>query len=263
MIPAYIISLPSETRRRQHVQAECAKYGIPAEIVDAVDMRHIEEEKLRELCSLPLHKKPKKQRYLTKGELGCASSHHQIYQTMLARQQEFALILEDDATFIQDPTSVVQAAFLQRVKQQYDFDVLLLGYVKTVARYLPYYYRRIPIKKRVTMATPQQDFVFGTPWEQFGCGAVAYVITRKGAEKLLDITKKPCVPADDWLYFEQQCGLKVLHCRPTLVLEDLENLDSTIRTERPDFWKPKLSSLIIRSVKGWMKNFAMNVLGFK
>ena len=113
MIPAYIISLPSETRRRQHVQAECAKYGIPAEIVDAVDMRHIEEAKLRELCSLPLHKKPKKQRYLTKGELGCALSHHQIYQTMLARQQEFALILEDDATFIQDPTSVVQAAFVQ------------------------------------------------------------------------------------------------------------------------------------------------------
>ena len=263
MIPTYIISLASETQRRAHILEQTERYQLNANFVDAVDMRQASDADIRALSSLPVHTKPKKQRWLSKGEVGCALSHHQVYQTVLDKQQDYALVLEDDAYFIRNPMPLMQPAHLNAIAEQYDFDVLLLGYVKTLEHQLPYYHRRIPIKKRATLQLPEQTIQFGTPWEQYACGTVAYIITKKGAEKLLNITQKPCVPADDWLYFEQHCGVKVLHARPTFVLEDLEQLVSTIRVEKNNFLQPKFSSIIIRSIKGWCKHIAMNYLGFK
>ncbi|MDK4535986.1 glycosyltransferase family 25 protein [Kingella kingae] len=263
MISTYIISLASETRRRAHMKAQAERYQLNAAFFDAVDMRQATQTDIEHLSVLPKHKKPKKQRWLSKGELGCALSHHQIYQEMINKQLDYAFILEDDARFLQSPKDLLLPENLRKIAAQYDFDILILGYVKTLEHQLPYYHRRIPIKKRATLQLPEQTIQFGTPWEQYGCGAVAYVITKKGAEKLLNITQKPCVPADDWLYFEQHCGVKVLHARPTFVLEDLEQLVSTIRVEKANFLQPKLSSIIIRSIKGWCKHIAMNYLGFK
>lgn len=258
MIPVYAISLPDHAERRRHIQAECARVGLNAEIVDAADMRRATPEEIRAQCRLPAAKRRKKQRYLTAGELGCALSHRAVYQTVLARGQDYALVLEDDARFLADPAPLLRSGSLQNIAAQYPFDVLILGYVKTLPQHLPYYYRRIPLKNRAVFA----GYRFGTPWEQYGCGAVGYVITAAGAAKLLS-QPQPCVAADDWLYFERQLGLRVLHARPALILEHAEALNSTIRTEAAVFLQPKLSSVIVRSTKGCLKHIAMNYLGFK
>lgn len=255
----YIISLAGETERRKHILQECARFDIEAEITDAVDMRQANQTDIERLSGKLTHLKPKKQRWLSKGELGCALSHHQIYQKIIQNQDEFALILEDDAEFIANPNILLDSGSLKNIYQQYPFDVLLIGYVKILPQYLPYFYRRIPIKTRAQL----HDFRLGTPWEQYACGTVAYIITRQGAEKLLAATAKPCATADDWLYFEQNVGLKVLHSRPAFVLEALEKLDSTIRQDGQSAYHPKPISKIIRSIKGSLKNIAMNYLGFK
>ncbi|MDU1347593.1 hypothetical protein [Eikenella corrodens] len=113
------------------------------------------------------------------------------------------------------------------------------------------------------MNTDGNTIYFGTPWEQYGCGTVAYIISREGAEKLCRATQSPCATADDWLYFEQHHGLRILHSRPAFVLEALEKFDSTIRQEKAGFLQPKTSSVIIRSIKGYLKHIGMNYLGMK
>lgn len=255
----YIISLAGETERREHILQECARCHIEPEIVDAVDMRQATPADIERLSRKITHCKPKKQRWLSKGELGCALSHHQVYQKIVDNQDEFALILEDDAEFIANPDALLNSGSLKDIHQQHPFDVLLLGYVKILPQYLPYLYRRIPLKTRAQL----HGFRFGTPWEQYACGTVAYIITQQGAEKLLAATTQPCATADDWLYFEQTVGLKVLHSRPALVLEALAKLDSTIRQEGQSAYHPKLMSKITRSIKGSLKNVLMNVLGWK
>jgi len=40
-------------------------------------------------------------------------------------------------------------------------------------------------------------------------------------------------------------------------------LDSTIRQEKAGFLQPKTSSVIIRSIKGYLKHIGMNYLGMK
>ncbi len=263
MIPIYTISLAGETERREHIRQECSRFGLQAIHTDAVDMRRTDEQEIKNLSRLPERKPRKKQRYLTRGELGCALSHLNIYRSITEQQQNYALILEDDAVFLRNPAPLLDESVLNNLQSQYPFDVLILGYVKTLSHQLPYYYRRIPVKKRAALDIAGESLSFGTPWEQYGCGTVAYIVTRQGAAKLLGINSPPCVSADDWLYFERHAGLRVLHARPTFVLEALEKLDSTIRIEKADFLKPKTVSVIIRSIKGCLKNFAMNTLGMK
>lgn len=259
----YVVSLASEMERRQHIVAECARFDLTEKIIDAVDMRQATQDDIEKLSLKISHVKPKKQRYLSKGELGCALSHHLAYREIVAQKDEFALILEDDAYFLSDPKPLCNASSLKNIDRQHPFDVLLIGYVKTLPSHLPYYYRRIPLKIRAKIHSGTHTFVCGTPWEQYACGTVAYIISQAGAQKLLAATAKPCATADDWLYFEQNIGLRVLHARPTLVLEDLQHFNSTIRSEKADFLQAKVSSMLIRSLKGSLKNFAMNYLGMK
>lgn len=259
MIKTYAISLANEHERRTHLLNECSRYGIQVNILDACDMRQATQADIEQLSQKMTHKKPKKQRYLTKGELGCALSHQAVYRQIVAAQDDFALILEDDVQWQDNPCDLLDSGSLKTIAEQYPFDLLLLGYVKTLAHQLPYYHRRIPIKKRVTW----KQFTFGTPWEQYACGTVAYIISQQGAQKLLRATTPPHATADDWLHFEEAYDLKILHVRPTLALEDLSALPSTIRIEKDNFLQPKISSIIIRSIKGSLKNFAMNVLNWK
>ncbi|MDO4694454.1 MAG: glycosyltransferase family 25 protein [Eikenella sp.] len=263
MIPVYIISLADETKRREHMHGQCRRFGLAAVFIDAVDMRQASQADIERLSAKPMHRKPKKQRWLSRGEVGCALSHHRVYEAVCAQAEPYALVLEDDAEFIRNPLPLLDEGYLNALSAQYPFDVLIVGYVKTLPQQLPYYYRRLPVKYRAAMDADGGTVRFGTPWAQYGCGAVAYIVSCAGAEKLRRATQTPCVPADDWLYFEQHHGLRILHSRPAFVLEALEKLDSTIRIEKADFLRPKTSSVIIRSLKGYLKHFAMNYLGMK
>lgn len=263
MISTYVISLPDELTRRTSIMQQCRRFSIEPKIIDAVDMRQASSEQIQELSAIPSFKKISKQRWLSKGELGCALSHLKAYKQIIEHNEKYAFIVEDDAYFIRNPSILLHIENLEKVSNQYPFDILILGYVKTLEPQLPYYYRRIPIKKRAILQQKDEEIIFGTPWEQYACGTVAYIIHQKAARSILQFNQKPCVTADDWLCFTQYCDLQVLHARPTFVLEDLENFASTIRQEKNNFLQPKRSSIMIRSIKGYAKNFAMNYLNFK
>ena len=252
-IPTYVISLADETERRKHISRQLNSFQMPFEWLDACDMRQSSE-------TLP-PRAGKEKHAMCAAEIGCARSHDWAYQKIVERRQDYALIVEDDAKFIRNPHPLMQPENLAKIQQQYPFDVLIIGYVKTLQSQLPFYYRRIPIKFQAALTLENSEILhFGTPWQQYGCGTVAYIITQQGAQKMLAATQQADIRADNWLYFERTLGLKILHTRPTFVLEDLEKFVSSIRTENPDFLRWKTSSIIIRSIKGWCKHIWMNGL---
>lgn len=260
MINIFVVSLAKETKRRAYIQNECAKAGLDATFIDAVDMREATDQQIQQYSDKLMHLKPKKQRWLTRGELGCALSHRLVYQKMVAEHIPYALVLEDDAKIIGDLTHFLDSKTLESIQQQNAFDVLILGYVKVLENHLNEYYRKIPIKLRAKLTLDHQTFIFGTPWRQYACGTVAYIVSLAGAKKLL-LDDKPRCTADDWRFFEKNVQLRVLHMRPALVVEELEHLDSTIRLV--NYCPPKLRSVMIRRFKGWLKDIAMNKLGMK
>ena len=130
MIQVYVISLLAEELRRSHILKECNQYGLNPTVIDAVDMRNAGNREVMQKSALPLKKSKRKQRRLSRGETGCALSHQAVYRKFLAGTESYALILEDDAEFIRNPAALLQENVLAAIQLQYQFDVLLLGYVK-------------------------------------------------------------------------------------------------------------------------------------
>ncbi|WP_253353590.1 glycosyltransferase family 25 protein [Neisseria perflava] len=186
---------------------------------------------MRQLSALPSHKPKRKRRWLSKGEVGCALSHQMAYQHIYNSNEKYALILEDDAEFIASPLEILDETVLDSILIQYEFDVLLIGYVKKKQQELKDYFDCVPIKKRAEITLSDSKLQFGTPWAQYASGTVAYIVTKRGAEKLMAANAVPCVTADDYLYFEQFYGVRVLHYRPTFVLES-DDFKSTLGNDR-------------------------------
>ena len=258
MVKTFVVSLKNETLRRKHISEQCKKYGLNAEIVDAVDMRGIKEDELKKIISLPTHKPKKKWRYLMAGEVGCALSHRKIYEIISADGggSNYFLVLEDDAEFIKDPSDIIDENTLNLIYDKTSFDIIIIGYVKKLSSELNDYYIQKPIKNTFKY----NGITFGNPWKHHSCGTVAYVITRKGAQKMLKATDKICVPADDWRTFSNLYGLKVIHCQPSFVIETYKGgIVSTIGGGR----KPeKFSKFYVarKNLAGRLKYFIMNVL---
>ena len=98
-IKTYIINLPRDTERKNSITKELSKMTcLDLEFVDAIDGREFGEDKLGELFDF---KKSKSYHLndLALGEIGCTLSHFECYKKLLASDQEFALIVEDDAGF--------------------------------------------------------------------------------------------------------------------------------------------------------------------
>jgi hypothetical protein len=253
-VDIFILSLPNEKERRRSSAAECARYGLSFMWVDAMDYR---EKSTADIvsCYEPTTRAINKNRYLSPAEIVCALGHQRIYQYVIEQQLSYAVVLEDDFKWQADPRLLF--AHLDEIAVHTQFDVLLLGYVKILPEDLPYHCQRLPLQHQYRCA----NYVFGQPWQQFSCGTVAYVVSLAGAKKLLQ--KKIHVTADDWLYFEQSRQVVVMHVRPLLALEKTKEFVSSIRKEKVDYLHIKKSSRCIRCIKGMIKNFVMNQLGYR
>lgn len=99
-VKTYIINLSKDIERRINIFKELDKLTcLDPELIEAVNGKELGQEKLSKLFDF---KKSKK--YLTidmaLGEVGCTLSHYECYKKLLASDQNYALIVEDDLGFI-------------------------------------------------------------------------------------------------------------------------------------------------------------------
>lgn len=108
---AFVVSLPRETKRRKLMEAQLECIEMPYEIFDAVYGKDIPDDELAKLYDEQATLNTFG-RGMTRGEIGCALSHHGIYRQIVERDLPGALILEDDALLGRDLPAVLKSITL-------------------------------------------------------------------------------------------------------------------------------------------------------
>lgn len=92
----FVISLPGSTTRQESIAAQLARHQIDFSWKEAVNGRSLDEQTLGRVYDAERAER-EGGRQLSRGEIGCALSHLDIYQTMLDQELDTVLVLEDDA----------------------------------------------------------------------------------------------------------------------------------------------------------------------
>lgn len=100
--------------------------------------------------------------YMTKGGIGCALSHKMVYEKILAGDDEYVLILEDDIWF-DDNFNIKLEQTLKKIGNNYD--ILWLGYHSKSTK-----------TEYVELDVPETLY-----------GLFGYIINKKAAKKLIEI----------------------------------------------------------------------------
>jgi glycosyl transferase family 25 len=184
-IHTFIISLPKDKDRREYLGGQLEKLGIPFSILNAVHGASLSAE---ELDASYDRKKALRlfNRELSKGEIGCALSHITIYQKMVAENIPYALVLEDDASILDQDL----AKTLAKLAELYN--------TQTPAAVLMNHIERYNANKKIQL--DQSRCVY----EAYRGGRThGYFITLAGAELLARHLFPAYVVADKWEYFQE------------------------------------------------------------
>lgn len=174
--PLIILTLKDNVERRTRLLSTLESQGVPYELWFAVDGRSGLPQKYERLVDRQQIFKNLR-RNMGDAEISCALSHHFIYREILDRDLEAAIILEDDA--------ILDERFFDflRVAQNFSYDLLLLDYGQAIVS-------RFDILKQGRKTMAYRSLV--SPYY-----ATGYVITREGAQKIVD-QSLPISSLADW-----------------------------------------------------------------
>lgn len=197
----YVVNLPQSRDRREHILAECARFGLEPEIFPAVYGRDLTEEELRLLVdALALE-------VFGKAEIGCALSHLGIYRDMIAKNIPVAFILEDDSVLTRDPHPV-----LDGLTQTAGSGDAPEAYLLTRNRESD---QMIAEKNGENAARMIGGCRFYPGWRGFG--TYGYAITRQAAANILALQTPVKFAADWWKVFRTFGILRFFLCEADIV----------------------------------------------
>jgi glycosyl transferase family 25 len=125
---------------------------------------------------------------LGKGEIGCALSHREIYREIVRREIPWSVVLEDDIRF--DPDAF--AAIVRRSGAlPAPCEILLLGHHSCNGR-------NLPTSTAFRCAVPLHPGHHAAAILEGGCGTYGYMISLKGARRLLEEMERIARPADHY-----------------------------------------------------------------
>lgn len=178
-IPVYLINLPRAEQRRRFALGQLAQIGSVPVMVDAVDGRQLNLDRLiEEGIYSPDKANEAFSRQLSMAEIGCSLSHYNMYRKIVERNDPVALILEDDMLFLPGFAKKLLAAYRQLPE---GWGILHLNCPCT--RY-----------ERAGESIVKYDGVGSLP-----VAASAYLISRRGAELMLENALPIRYPADSIL----------------------------------------------------------------
>lgn len=215
----FVISLPGSVERQQWISEQMLRQGLAFDWVEGVNGRGLGPEELDRLYSADLALS-EGGRPLSPGEIGCALSHLKIYQAMLEKGIELALVCEDDATL--DTRFAEQLAAVCAAVDWQKTDLLLLSHIE---KYTDWGAR--PIAQGLRLIKPVLAY-----------NGNGYLLTRRGAEKLLARLRPVHLPADCWNYLRREEVLTIRGIVPYLVnhseLSKESLIGSDLRETRPE-----------------------------
>jgi len=180
----FVISLKNSSRR--NIIAQRFNYfNIPFQFIDAVYGNSLSEEELSLVDYEFYPKKYNANKPLTLGEIGCAMSHIKVYQHMVEKNIEQAIIFEDDIIIHHEFNKIITDV-LKKVPDRREIIFLDHGKAKShlFKRNLHENYKLV--RYRSPSKNSKRCIIM----------ADAYLLTLNGAKKLLNLAYPIRMPAD-------------------------------------------------------------------
>lgn len=205
--PILVVSMTNATKRRAAFAARAERAGVRWRFFDA-------HASLAEGLSYDADAVERnKGRQLTKGEIGCYSSHYAIWRDMAERGIRQCIVLEDD--------TIVDWAFLSALAGT-DLAACDIPYLRLYAK-MPAFSRTIQCHflQRSRSIVEYVGLAYGTQ---------AYAITLEGAKEFLSACATVTRPIDDQMDRSWEHGVRNLAVFPAPVIEEF--VDSGIGSAR-------------------------------
>ena len=238
----YCINLDKDRSRWRRIESEVSKLpGFSLKRVPAVLGKNV-PEKERERYFAPDYIKVVKD-----GEVGCLLSHYKIWKDLVASDDDYRIILEDDVSFTKDFPSRM-GEVLGKVN---NYDIIYLGCGGVCGNQC----KKLGIDKCPPTKIP------GLFQAHHGFGAYGYIVSRKGANKLIDmVDNKLSAPFDAEMGNPRKFDV---YCfTPAIVKEGFEGNKSNISSGQYS-WVPgvSLSSPVGKMPGSYPMNFYFNMMG--
>ena len=210
----YIINLKQSTERKESILREISKQNIKSfELIEAVDGNKLNNEELN-LCTFKNKKNynpwgPK----LTYSQIGCALSHIKIYKDFINSKYEYALILEDDAIFLDNFTLNLQKFILNNLK--FKKQIFFLSELKE--------FLKTPIDNIEKYEVVRVTNAFFTH---------SYFISKEAARSIIEFNYPIKTWADNFVLFKIYCGIELTGLNPYLLDQNKKEFNSTIELKK-------------------------------
>lgn len=172
----YVINLDRSFERLQNMAQLLNKMGLSFVRVPAVDGNLIEAQSF---CSTPNWRYPY---VMTNGEIGCFLSHRRCWESLVESGEEWALILEDDCLFSDRARNYMSStSWIPN-----GVDIVQLFHTQ----HLTVYKETLEIQSNQLLKLRASSPV----------GAFAYLISRRAAQRALDLSVTVDGPVDNFLH---------------------------------------------------------------
>lgn len=215
----YVINLDRAAGRWHAMQGGLADLPWPVQRIAALDAQTAPDSVLAfrgQRISAPpngLGRNPYRHRVFSLVEEACFCSHLLALRGFLATARSHAVILEDDAV----PRRDLAADLLRILASGADFDIVKLEGIRHAGA-------RLAVQVADTGTAQLVHSFRPCP------GSAAYLVSRRGAEKLIERSAGLLIPYDDFLNSPSLTGCRTLHISPWLVWQ--AGLDSDLRDFR-------------------------------
>jgi len=207
-IPVYCITIRTRTDRIDTLKQHLEKRGIKGTIIDGIIIDDLEKKSVNPIASNGQN---------IDAFRACTLSHRKALQTMLDNNDEYAIIVEDDARFCKDFKETL-ALILEKTKPINNNNLLLLSP-------FPFSY------EGVTHVMKINDTFKIFTMAQYVFSACGYVVSREMCQKIIekidtgDIVGKTDEPVSTERYVTQDSE-NGLFVTPPLVIESVETPSS-------------------------------------
>ena len=221
-----VINLPRAEARRQAMCRQFDALGIEFEILDAIDWRDLGDEDwaLVDRKSRDMEGR----RPLSDGMVACHLSHRKALECVAAGENELAAVFEDDVTLASEIGGALQA-LARLYSSGWKFDFVFLHRHSKNKPFVPL--KRVDLGIRLGI-TKFSDW-----------GTQSYVVSKKGAYRLLKNCPKIVNRTDHTLHAYWETGLNVFSLEKPVVFDGNEAGGHSFLQEAADsrpsrnFWK--------------------------
>jgi len=206
----YVINLKRETERRENIVQELKKQNIQNfEIVDAVDGMEIKKYELDPLISKDNKFINPINTNMNAAEICCSLSHIKVYKKFIETKNEYALIFEDDAIFLNK--------FSEKLKKFIIKNFVFKKQIILLSELWQFYKKPLDKEEGYEIVNVRNAVL-----------THAYFINREAAKSLISFNYPVRTMPDNFLAFKVYCGIKITGLNPFLLKQDKARFESAI-----------------------------------